>query len=92
MPEGHRLRSHDAEGAGRAGPRTPKRQREDPIEPVQFGKCLRPFEDRERLAKGRHLQSEVMPADQKGANLSQHANTERDHHCDPKQNELEVRG
>ena len=76
MPGNHRLRLHDDKGVGPARPKTAKRYPEEPIEVAQFGTCLFPFEDSELLAKGGHLQAEVMPREEEGAKVSQHGNTE----------------
>jgi hypothetical protein len=61
-----------------------KRYPEEPIEVAQFGTCLFPFEDSELLAKGDHLQAQVMPREEEGAKVSQNGKTEPGHSSDLK--------
>jgi hypothetical protein len=51
---------------------------------MQFGTCLFPFEASELLAKGDHLQAEVMSRQQEGAKVSYHSSSEPAHSSDLK--------
>ena len=84
MPGNYRLRLHNDKCAGPARPKTAERYPEEPIEAAQFRTCLFALEDSELLAKGDHLQAQIMPRQKKGAQVSQHGKTEPDHSSDLK--------
>ena len=62
-----------------ARPQLAERNSEQPVQTVQLGPPLFPFEHGELLAKGGGLQSEIVARHKEGAEVGDHRESERDH-------------
>ncbi|MGH9630325.1 MAG: hypothetical protein ACRD7E_18580 [Bryobacteraceae bacterium] len=88
MPGDDGLGLDDDEHVGPARPQPAKRNPEHPIETLQSGPRLLPFEYGELLSKSGRFQRKMMPGHKESAEVGDHREHERNHHSDRKVTEL----